>query len=470
MDKDRFKDFDEEERQLVLDFENTVLRGGQRFFDVDELEVIMDYYFEVNDIAPLERAVEYAEQLYPDSTIVKLRRAHLFIAKEQYDDAMRIIKTLRRQEPGNTDVAYSMGVAYGAMGEHEKAIELFMEAANDGWLLGRVYANIAEEYYHLNDFDKAIRYYQLALDTDSYDSATLFNYVDTAIQSNNMEDAVTYLKSFVGEHPYSSEAWQGLGTLYREMGLLEKAIDAYEYSIAIDKTNFTAYTDLSETLDYMGKTADAVTALLRARDYVSNRSALYRMVATIYMRVENIDMALVYYRKAVEENPGDPTAVAALALAYAVADDLSTALPLVRKALRLSPESADVLFSAAVIYDSLGNFDAASDYFERTMMANDCSEMMCQRYTQFLYKHKVYDILIQFAEESLELYPQHPFYCTYLAAAYFYTNRYNRASHVLPYVNPEALAELCPEIVQHPRLGPLVPHGLPGEEQSFVIE
>lgn len=457
MDKDRFKDFDEEERQLVLDFENTILRGGHRFFDVDELEVIMDYYFEVNDIAPLERAVEYAEQLYPESTSVKLRRAHLLIAQEKFEPALKIIKTLRRQEPDNTDVAYSLGVAYGAVGEHEKAIELFLEAAADGWLLGRIYANIAEEYYHMDNYEEAIRYYKLSLDTDSYDSSTLYNYVDTAILSHNIEDAIVYLNSFVGEHPYSSEGWQCLGNLHREMGLFEKAVDAYEYAIAIDKTNFGAYTDLSSALELMGKTADAVTALLRARDYAPNRSLLYRMVANIYMNSDNVDMALIYYRKSVDENPSDPDALAALALAYVVSGEVSTALPLIRSALRQAPDSADVLFSAAVIYDSIDNFEAASDYFERTMMSDNCTEIMCQRYTIFLYNHKVYDILIQFGEESLEIYPRNPFYCTYLAAAYFYTNRYNRASRVLPHVNPEALAELCPEIMQHPRLGPLVP-------------
>lgn len=442
---------------MILDFENTVLRGGHRFFDVDELEVIMDYYFEVNDVPPLERAVEYAEQLYPDSTTVRLRRAHLLISKEQYKPALQIIKDLRRREPHNTDVAYSLGVAYSAMCEHEKAIELFMEAADDGWMLGRVYANIAEEYYHLQNYVEAIRYYQLALDTDSYDSATIYNYLDTAIQSDKVEDAVNYLKSFVEEHPYCTEGWHCLGNLYRELGLLEQAIDAYEYAIAIDKSNFLAYSDLSATFEFMNKPAEAVSALLRARDYVDNRSILYRLVATIYMRAENVDLALGYYRKSVEENPDDADSLAALALAYAVIDDVNSAMPLLRKALRLAPESAEVLFAAASIYDGIGNFDAASDYFERTMMAEGCTELMCQRYTQFLFKHKVYEILIQFAAESLDIYPEHPFYCTFLAAAYFYTNRYNRASRVLPYVSPVLLAEICPEIMVNPHLAHLIP-------------
>lgn len=441
----------------MLDFENTVLRGGHRFFDVDELEVIMDYYFEVNDMAPLERAVEYAEQLYPDSTSVRLRRAHLMIAKEQFEPAMRIIKELRRREPNNTDVAYSLGVAYGAMGEHEKAIRLFHEAAEDGWLLGRVYANIAEEYYHLNDYTEAIRYYKLSLDTDSYDTGTIYNYTETALLAGVADDAVSYLKSFVGEHPYCGEAWQCLGTAYRELGLLEQAVDAFEYSIAIDKTNVGSYIDLSATLEEMQKPSEAISSLIRALDYVSNRSAVYRMVASIHLRNDNPDLALFYYRKAVDENPDDALSIASLALAYATADDVDKAMPLLRKALRLAPDAAEVLFSAALIYEGLENFEAASDYYERTVASDGCTETMCQHYVVFLYKYKVYDILIRFAEESLDLYPNHPFYCTYLAGAYFYTNRYNRASRVLPYVRPDVLAEICPELLANPRLAPLVP-------------
>lgn len=457
MDKNRFNDFDDEERQLVLDFENTVLKGGMQFFDVDELEVIIDYYFEVNDLQPLQRAVEFAEQLYPDSTTVRLRRAHLMIANQQFEPALRIIQQLRRKEPDNTDVAYSLGVAYGAMGEHEKAIQHYLEAANDGWLLGRIYSNIAEEYYQMLDYDEAIRYYKLALDTDSYDKMTLFNYVDTAFQAHKLEDAITYLKSFVGEHPYCGEAWQSIGNAYRDLGLLEQAVDAYEYAIAIDKKNVDAYSDLAMTQEMLGHPSDAVTTLLRSCDYTSNRSALYRQVAYIYLHTGNYEMATTYFRKSVDEDPDDAASLASLAFAYAVSDDLDLALTTVRRALRLDAQNAEVLSIAAMIYDMRGNFEAASDYYERTIAADGCTELMCEQYVHFLYQHKVYDVLIEFCDESIELYPGHPYYCTYLAAACFYTNRYNRASRALPHADPDLLAAICPQIIQHPRLGPLVP-------------
>ena len=457
MDKDRFNDFDEEDRQLVLDFENTVLRGGTQFFDVDELEVIIDYYLEVGDMAPLVQAVDYAEQLYPNSTSVHLRRAHLLIAQEQYNKAMAILLDLRRREPNNTDVAYSLGVAYGAMGEHEKAVAHYLEAAEDGWLLGRIYANIAEEYYHMDDFAEAIRFYQLALDTDSYDDATLYNYLDTAIQADRVDDTVEYLKSFVDEHPYDSVGWHVLGNAYREHGLYEKAIDAYEYAIAIDKNNTSCYFDLSLAYEAKGQIGEAVSSLLRARDLTNHRSALFRQVALVYTRSGNAELALLYYRKAVEEDPDDVEALASLALGCYMAGEVDQARGYIKKALLMAPDNAEVLFSAGGISEMECNNDMAGEYYERAIASDGCTETMCRCYTQFLYKSGNYEILIDFALESLEIYHDDPFYSTFLAAAYFHTNRYNRASRMLPNVDTPLLRIICPEIFENPRLSAIIP-------------
>ena len=465
MNNDRLNDFDEEDRQLVLDFENTVLRGGMQFFDVDELEVIIDYYFEVNDMEPLQRAVEYAEQLYPDSTVVRLRRAHLLIAQQQFEAALKIIKELREKEPDSTDVAYSLGVAYGALGESQKAIDLFLEAAADGWMLGRVYSNIAEEYYNLRNYDNAIRYYQLALDTDTFDTSTIYNYYDTCVQAGQLQDAVEYFTSFLGEHPYSAPAWHCLGSAYYNLGLLERAVDAYQYALVIDKTAIDIYIDLATSQELLGNAGEAVTTLLRARDHTDHPASIDTAVAAIYSRANNHHTALLYLRRAAESDPGNPEVIAALAVAYIATDDKSSALSFIKKALRLAPNNPVVLANAAIIYDAIGNVQAASDYYERMVSCEDCSEDLCQRYTQFLYNHGQYDQLIDFALESLELYPApsspsfnmpHTFYSTYLVAACFYTNRYNRASRHLPYVDLEQLHAVCPEIFAHPRLSTLI--------------
>ena len=114
----------------------------------------------------------------------------------------------------------------------------------------------------------------------------------------------------------------------------------------------------------------------------------------------------------------------------------------------------------------LDNFEKASDYFEHLIASEMCTEQHCREYTDFLFRRRVYDIMIQFAEESLDNFPHDPFYSTYMAAASFYTNRYNKARKALPDVSPSVLANLCPEIMTHPLLGPLVPTIEPIENRN----
>ena len=89
----------------------------------------------------------------------------------------------------------------------------------------------------------------------------------------------------------------------------------------------------------------------------------------------------------------------------------------------------------------------------------------CRFYTLFLFSHGNYSLLIDFAEESLELYPHDLFYSTYAAAAYYYTNRYNRLRRILPDVHPSLLRELCPEMWDNPRVAPLL-ELLPNENNN----
>lgn len=473
MQKDRFNNFDDEVRELVLDFENTILKGKSQFFDVDEMEIIIDYYFEVNDQKPLERAVQYAEELYPNSTSIRLRRAHLMMSHEEYAQALKVLNKMREAEPNNTDVAYSLGVASGAVGDSQKAIDYFKQAATDGWMLGRVFSNMAEEYYKLKDYDAAINFYRKAMESDSCDDVTIYNYYDVCFEAGRIEQAADYLNGYVKANPYSREGWYCLGCAYRDLTLYEQAVDAFEYAIAIDKGYVDAYIALSQTQDFMGNTAEAVTTMLRVLDYSDDRAKVYRTIGSLYAREANYDTAMAYFKKAIEENPVDAEAHSSLALCYLEIGDTATAVSKVNCALMLdeatpldpndgrrpgdAPGNPDVLCAAAMIYDAIGEYYKASEFFEQMIDTGLYAEHQCQLYTQFLFNHKVYDTVIQFAEESLEVYPHSQFYCTYLAASYFYTNRYNKARKMLPDVSPAMLAEICPEIIMHPLLGPLVP-------------
>lgn len=454
---DRFTDFDDEVKQLVLDFERTVMRGESQFFDVDELEMIIDYYLEVGDEEPLVNAIVYAEQLYPDSSEIKIRRAHWYIAHQKFDRARDILLRLEAQNPEDTDVAYTLGVLYGETGNHERAIDYYLLAATDGWQLGRIYSNIAEEYYRLKNYPEAIDYYLQALGTDSYDNEVLYNYLDTCEQADRHEEAADFLKGFAHDHPYCKEAWYCLGCVYRDLGLLDLAIETIHLAIAIDKNYTAAYVELSRAQEDNRQAGEAATTLLQLLDIVPNRADVYRPLGELFLRQDNIETAALYFRKAVEENDADAVSLASLGICYLRLGDLTLATSYAKRALAVDPESPDVLCCCALVYDCKGNTEMASEFFDRLILTDRYTEQQCRYYVMFLYAHKIYGVLIPFAEESLTIYPSDPFYSTYLAASYYHTNRYNSLRHIIVDAPEPMLREVCPELWENPLMAPILP-------------
>ena len=478
MKKNRFRNFDSEVRDLVLLFERTILKGQQQFFDLDELEIIIDYYLEVGDLKPLDEAVRYADYLYPNSPQVAMRHAHQHIAHGRYQQAIDILQKLYDQQPDNTDISYSLGVAYGAMGEPEKAIELYQEATSDGWMLGRVYSNIAEEYHRLGDLEQAISYYETALFDDPNDDVTLYNYTDTCLAANQCEKAINTLYDITQKDPYNYYAWYCLGLACSNNGNpcfsdgYRKAADALQFSIDIDKTFAPAYIELAKIQEHLESPGAAVTTLLRSIEYADQEDYIYCLIGHIYMRANNPETAVIYYTKALDINPTYSYALVFKAYNLLKLGNNREAAADARKAFNIetslaeergNPDLADpeILGKAAEILDQLGDFNTASEYYERAITCFGCPESVYHKYTRFLYKHEVYDLVIEFAEESLEMLPLDPFYSTYLAAACFRTNRYNRVRKLLLDVEPNAIRYICLELSQHPLLGQYVPQPSP---------
>ena len=65
MNTDRFKNYEDEVKHLVLDFEDMQLRGDSHYYDVEELETIIDFYLDTADEDMLEKSVRYGEELFP---------------------------------------------------------------------------------------------------------------------------------------------------------------------------------------------------------------------------------------------------------------------------------------------------------------------------------------------------------------------------------------------------------------------
>ncbi|HAH58423.1 MAG TPA: hypothetical protein DCL86_09765, partial [Bacteroidales bacterium] len=59
--------------------------------------------------------------------------------------------------------------------------------------------------------------------------------------TNQPEEAINYFSGFTDKYPYSHYAWFNLGIAYNNIELYEKAIEAFDFAIAIDPSFSSAY-------------------------------------------------------------------------------------------------------------------------------------------------------------------------------------------------------------------------------------
>lgn len=364
MNLDRFKDFDPDVRDLVLAFESQ--KDGHRFFDVDQLEIIADYYLEVADVEGLEAAVKFGEELYPTNDEIKLRRAHFWSVTGHHQQALRLLKELEKKSPDDTDVCYSLGALYGLTGKPRKAIEYYLRAASDGFELGLIYGNIAEEYCKLDQYNHAIKYYIKANAAKANDERILTGLSYAWMQTRNFQHGIQYFRQLVNDQPYSQWAWYGLGYLYTCNMQHDQAAEAFEYALAIDKTMFDAYIGLSQCYRALDKVNLAVQALRDALPYADDHAGVIAEIGDTFVDIRNYHTAITYYRDSLKEDPSRGTTWSALGYCCDHLGFTQEAEDYLKHAVDIDPDDDYLWLDLADFYIRHEDYRHASAVLERS--------------------------------------------------------------------------------------------------------
>ena len=207
----------------------------------------------------------------------------------------------------------------------EKAIDLAPDDSRWPVLLGTC-------FYNDGRLEDAAAQYRSAVKISPDNSIALGNLGLTDMQLDRLADAQSNLEKSAQFNP-SFWAYSTLGELLKIEGNYQRAIETNKKALELSPTNYMAWGNLG-------------SAYLRAPD---GRNEAVRN----YMKA--IDLA----EAARKDSPQDSMLLVLLGGYYATLGDATHALPLLRQAVALDPDSADVLYSAGDGYELLHKRDLA---------------------------------------------------------------------------------------------------------------
>ena len=198
---------------------------------------------------------------------------------------------------------------------------------------------IGKEYLFIDNFENAKEKFKEYIKNHQLDYAVLNNLLYCFDALGNTDNTINYLNDFLEENPYCEVAWHQLGKQYLKKELFKEALTAFDFAIISDDSFVGAYLEMGKVLEKLNKINQAIEQYeIVTKIDEPNPFALYR-IACCHNKLGNIELAISYYNKTVEEDPIHDSAWMSLATSYYKQKDYLEAKNHLIKAIEIDSEN-----------------------------------------------------------------------------------------------------------------------------------
>lgn len=341
----------DETTDLVMRFERMMAEDRQEFFDPEELEIIIDYYFASEEYRKALTVADYGIQFYPDLPDFYIRKAQVYLEQSRIDESRKMLKEAQKIAPDNPDVLYLQADIHSKTRNHHLAIQylkkLVLLYPEDTEAL----SFLATELMEVRNYAPAIDILKNLLEENPDDPFLLHNLITCFEETNKTDEAIDLLLKVIDLSPYNEVAWHNLGNLYLRKGNFEKAIWAYEYAILIDENYIAPYYDLGFTYETIGNYQKAIEIYNEALDIDIFTSHSYMCLGRCYEALNQYKKALFYFEKAYEEDRHNPDVLTSLVRLYdRIGKDENQLIEYITRLLQLDTDFSGTLLAAKILF------------------------------------------------------------------------------------------------------------------------
>ena len=275
--------------------------------DEEEFELIIEYFFQHNNDTEALLACDMGIVYYPHSSSLLLLKAEIYTQTQKYGQALKTLDIIEQFDPANLEAVLLKSEIFVSQSRYEDAIQhlnisvALFEATEQVDILLEL-SDIYDEY---EEFDAVFDTLERVLQLDPKNEEALQKFSFWAEFTQRFEESVQLHLKITEEEPYCTLAWFNLGAAYQGLKLYEKAIDAYEYCIAIDEYFEFAYRNLADAPIRLKKYDAALEALQKHLDIGKAEDIIFEAMGYCYEKQKKFAIARQFYRKASQLSPED---------------------------------------------------------------------------------------------------------------------------------------------------------------------
>ncbi len=441
---------DEEAGELVERYEKYLSGRATGYFDVYEMERIVEYYLSYGRTKDSLNALELGQKLHPSSSLLDVKRAKIYLATGDTNKAYRILTNLI--EDSDPEVIYLKVEALAKLERSQEAFDLAMtlidsEKDEIDWLC----VDIAMVFMGESEFDFALRILKIGETFNPSNTDLLFDLAFCHEQTAGYTEAQDVYQRIIKIDSFIGEAWFNLGQIYFMQNEFEKAIEAYDYAIVINEKDTISLIQKAHSHFQLDHWKEALEDYLAYSETVSEKWQVWLFIAECYEKLENFARALYYYKLSYNELPENYEALIGIAICLLETEMFEESLEYIDKAMKVSDELADAWVYLAEAKVGLNNLTEALEAYQHAISIDpnqpDTLVAMANIYMDFAD----FPTALKYYQLAYSFDSSHEFIELFLAVANYYTGNYDNVAVFLELAvhrNFDAarmFLEMCPD-------------------------
>jgi len=442
---------DDESNDIVKRYEQFLSGTATGYFDVEELESIVEYYLRHGRTKDCAKALKLGLQLHPNNNALKTKRAKIYLATGDDKKAFRLLDSLT--ETTDYEVILLKIEVLTKLGRMKEARELSDSlVANETDDLDNVCLDIAYIYLSQTEYSLALNLLEKGDLFNPNNIELLYELAFCYEQNENFENAIAVNVRIIDIDPFAGEAWFNLGQLYFATQDFTKALDAYEYALAIDEKDSLTCIQKAHVqfqLDMFEEALETYQEYRKMSSYGQWQTDIF--IAECYEKMEKYEESISYYKQSLEAHPENYDALTGIAICLLEQENYTESMPYINRALEISPEAADAwvyLAEANIGIDDVDNGLLA--YLKSIAIDTDQPDTLMAIANIYLEKTE-FELAIKFYLAAKGLDENMEFINLFIAVSYYKVGNMPKAIAYLRVAileNETAAAlflELCPE-------------------------
>jgi len=255
----------------------------------------------------------------------------------QMRDAERFLAGALNIEPGSPDILNAYGNVLSALGDTDRAIRCFEDAARPGPMFAHALINKGALLHRLGRFEEAIASYDRLLSSQPRNPACLGNRA-LSLQALGRSDLALADFNLAAElAPGDAESFVNRANLLQELSRFEQALADYEHALMMDPVHLASLTGKGQALGAMGKFDEALAVLDRAIQICPDHPDAHLYRGNIFRDRKKLAEAITCYDQALSIRPDFVRAQRNKGLALLLDGDFGEGLRLYEYRKKLDP-------------------------------------------------------------------------------------------------------------------------------------